>query len=94
MLRQGDSLDQLKAVCEATGADRVVWQTRVTPHLRARDADVRAGLEDEAKRRLEEKTMDLLLERAEVELPPLLVEHEVEHLLEGDESFMIKECGF
>ena len=46
VLRQGDSLDQLKAVCEATGADRVVWQTRVTPHLRARDADVRAGLED------------------------------------------------
>ena len=46
VLRQGDSLDELKAVCEATGADRVVWQSRVAPALRRRDADVKEGLED------------------------------------------------
>lgn len=46
-LRQGDSLDELLAVCRHTGADRVVWQTRLAPALRQRDADVRAALEDE-----------------------------------------------
>ena len=45
VLRAGSSLDELAAVCEATGADRVVWQTRYAPALRARDADVREGLE-------------------------------------------------
>ena len=47
ILREGASLDELKAVCHATGADRVVWQTRYAPNLRQRDEDVRAGLEDE-----------------------------------------------
>ena len=46
VLRQGRSLDELKAVCEASGADRVVWQTRIAPTLRRRDDDVRAGLEE------------------------------------------------
>jgi deoxyribodipyrimidine photo-lyase len=46
VLRQGSSLDALKDVCDATGADRVVWQTQVAPNLRSRDADVRAGLEE------------------------------------------------
>ena len=45
VLRQGDSLDELRAVCEATGADRVVWQTRYAPALRQRDARVREALE-------------------------------------------------
>ena len=46
VLRQGDSLDEIKAVCEATGADRVVWQSRLAPALRQRDADVKEALED------------------------------------------------
>jgi len=46
ILRQGDSLASLKEICESTNADRVVWQTRITPALRARDAEVRAGLEE------------------------------------------------
>ena len=46
VLRQGSSLDELKAVCEASGADRVVWQTRIAPTLRRRDEAVRAGLEE------------------------------------------------
>ncbi|WP_420454823.1 cryptochrome/photolyase family protein [Rubrivirga sp.] len=46
VLRQGGSLDALKEICQVTGADRVVWQTRVAPHLRRRDEQVRAGLEE------------------------------------------------
>jgi deoxyribodipyrimidine photo-lyase len=46
ILRRGDSLDELKAACEATGADRVVWQSRLAPALRQRDADVKDGLEE------------------------------------------------
>ena len=46
VLRQGGSLDEIKAVCEASGADRVVWQTRIAPTLRRRDEAVRAGLEE------------------------------------------------
>ena len=45
VLREGASLDEILAVCEASGADRVVWQTRIAPTLRRRDDDVRAGLE-------------------------------------------------
>ena len=45
VVRQGDSLDELKQVCEEAGADRVVWQSRLAPALRQRDADVKAGLE-------------------------------------------------
>lgn len=46
VLRQGDSLSELRAVAEAAGADRVVWQTRYAPNLRRRDEAVRAGLEE------------------------------------------------
>ena len=46
ILREGDALDELTAVCHAAGADRVVWQTRYTPALRRRDETVRDGLED------------------------------------------------
>ncbi len=46
ILRHGDSLGSLTEICEATGADRVVWQTRVAPNLRRRDEQVRAGLEE------------------------------------------------
>lgn len=45
VVRQGASLDELVAVCQAAGADRVVWQGRLAPHLRQRDDRVRAGLE-------------------------------------------------
>lgn len=45
VVRQGESLAELLAVCETAGADRVVWQTRHAPTFRQRDADVRAGLE-------------------------------------------------
>ncbi|WP_412062857.1 cryptochrome/photolyase family protein [Rubrivirga sp. IMCC45206] len=44
-IRHGASLDELKAICQATGADRVVWQTRMAPTLRKRDEAVREGLE-------------------------------------------------
>ena len=46
VLRHGPSLDALRDVCETTGADRVVWQTRLAPNLRQRDAEVREGLEE------------------------------------------------
>ncbi len=45
-LRQGPSAEELLAVCDATGADRVVWQTRYAPALRDRDERVRASLHD------------------------------------------------
>ena len=46
VLRQGDSLGQLRQICEATGADRVVWQARLAPNLRRRDEAVRDGLHE------------------------------------------------
>ena len=45
VVRAGPSLDVLREVVAATGADRVVWQTRYAPALRARDAAVREALE-------------------------------------------------
>ena len=44
-LRQGPSLDALRDVIGATGADAVVWLTRYEPALRARDAEIREALE-------------------------------------------------
>ena len=44
VLRHGDALGELAAVCEAAGADRVVWQTRYEPALRERDDKVKEGL--------------------------------------------------
>ena len=46
IVRRGPSLDALLDVAEATGADRVVWQTRYTPPLARRDDEVRGALED------------------------------------------------
>ena len=46
VVRRGPSLEAVLDVCDATGADRVVWQTRLDPNLRSRDLDVRSGLED------------------------------------------------
>ncbi|MEM0962956.1 MAG: deoxyribodipyrimidine photo-lyase, partial [Bacteroidota bacterium] len=46
-LRHGPSLDELLAVCRHVGADQVVWQSRLAPALRQRDAEVRDGLEAE-----------------------------------------------
>ena len=46
VVRQGETLAELLQICRATGADRVVWQTRIAPALRRRDARVRAGLEE------------------------------------------------
>ncbi len=46
IVRQGDTLSELRDICESTGADRVVWQTRLAPALRQRDENVRAGLEE------------------------------------------------
>ena len=47
IVRAGSSLDVLRDVIQTTGADRVVWQTRYEPALRARDAEVREALEGE-----------------------------------------------
>ena len=47
ILRAGPSADALTEVARATDADRVVWQTRVAPHLHQRDAGVREALEAE-----------------------------------------------
>ena len=47
VVRQGDTLAELLDLCRATGADRVVWQARLAPALRQRDAAVRQGLEAE-----------------------------------------------
>jgi len=49
-LRSGPTLGALLDLANSTGADRVVWQSRVAPHLRQRDAEVRDEL---AKARLE-----------------------------------------
>lgn len=46
VLRHGLSAEALKSVCEATGADRVVWQTRHAPVLRQRDGAVRDALHE------------------------------------------------
>ena len=45
VVRNGDTLDELLAVCHATGADRVVWHTRYAPNLRALTEAAREGLE-------------------------------------------------
>ncbi|MDX1548634.1 MAG: deoxyribodipyrimidine photo-lyase, partial [Rhodothermales bacterium] len=47
ILREGPSLDALRALREATGADGVYWNTRYEPALRARDAEVEAALRDD-----------------------------------------------
>ncbi|MEL6614747.1 MAG: deoxyribodipyrimidine photo-lyase [Bacteroidota bacterium] len=47
IVRQGSSLDALRDVLEASGADRVVWLTRFEPALRERDQDVREALEED-----------------------------------------------
>ncbi len=44
VVRHGDSLGELLDVATASGADRVVWQSRYEPALRQRDAEVRDGL--------------------------------------------------
>ena len=46
-LRQGDPAEQIVAAAREAGADRVVWQARVTPHLRRIDQTVREALEAE-----------------------------------------------
>ncbi|GAB5535393.1 MAG: deoxyribodipyrimidine photo-lyase [Rubricoccaceae bacterium] len=43
-LRSGPSSEALLDIASSTGADRVVWQTRIAPHLRQRDARVRDEL--------------------------------------------------
>ena len=45
VLRTGPSADALAETARSTGADRVVWQSRISPNLRARDAEVREALE-------------------------------------------------
>ena len=44
IVRKGPSLDALRDIAETTGADRVVWQTRYEPAMRARDAEVAEAL--------------------------------------------------
>ena len=46
ILRSGPSLDALLDIASSTGADQVVWQSRLAPHLRKRDETVRDGLSD------------------------------------------------
>ena len=53
ILRAGPSLDALLDIASSTQADRVVWQSRVAPHLHQLDASVRDGL---AKAGLETRT--------------------------------------
>lgn len=45
VLRTGPSLDALRDVIDATGAEAVVWNERYAPPLAERDADVRDALE-------------------------------------------------
>ncbi len=45
VLRHGPSADAILDVARAVGADTVAWESDVTPHLDARDADVRRRLE-------------------------------------------------
>ncbi|MEM1118695.1 MAG: deoxyribodipyrimidine photo-lyase, partial [Bacteroidota bacterium] len=45
IIRHGKTLDELKAVCHHTGADRVVWQSRYAPNLRAVTEAASEGLE-------------------------------------------------
>ncbi|MEO0560434.1 MAG: deoxyribodipyrimidine photo-lyase [Bacteroidota bacterium] len=44
ILRSGPSLKALIDLASSTGADQVAWHTRVAPHLRERDVEVRNGL--------------------------------------------------
>ncbi|NNF57536.1 MAG: deoxyribodipyrimidine photo-lyase [Rhodothermaceae bacterium] len=45
ILRSGPSLDTLRALIDATGAEAVYWNARHLPALHARDAEVRDALE-------------------------------------------------
>jgi deoxyribodipyrimidine photo-lyase len=45
-LREGPSLEALRSVIEATGADRVYWNARLIPALRERDERVREALRE------------------------------------------------
>lgn len=47
IVRQGPSLDALRDVIEASGADTVAWLTRYEPALRERDKEVREALESD-----------------------------------------------
>ena len=47
ILRSGSSLEQLRALIGATGADAVLWNTRYEPALRARDETIREALHDD-----------------------------------------------
>ncbi len=47
ILREGPSLDTLRAVAEAVGAGAVYWNARYEPALRARDAEVAGALREE-----------------------------------------------
>ena len=50
--------------------------------LRARvEADLRQALESEAEHRYHDQVLDALVERAQIEYPPVLAERETEHLL-------------
>ena len=56
--------------------------------------DILAREEEEARRRYEEMVMDVLLTRTTVELSPLLVEHEADHLLrEEQEALQRQQVG-
>lgn len=44
IVRQGSSLDAIRDVLKATGADRVAWLTRYEPTLRQRDIGIRDAL--------------------------------------------------
>ena len=47
--------------------------------------DLRSHAEGEARQRYQEKVVEALLENAQMELPPLLIEHEIDHLLNEQE---------
>ncbi len=47
ILRRGDSLEQLRQVAAATGADAVYWNRRYEPHAVERDKRIKASLRDD-----------------------------------------------
>ena len=47
ILRDGDTLEALRALIDATGADAVFWQRRYEPHLAARDAKISKSLTED-----------------------------------------------
>ena len=65
--------------------------------LEALKEDVRnrlqATLENQAKRNYEDQAVEQLLESTQVELPPLLIEREIEHLLEEQRSGAQSQVG-